>query len=409
MKAAEVERIAEEAPISKVVAVILRHAVDGNASDVHIEPGKEKVRVRFRLDGILHASLFLPLRISAAVIARIKILSVLKIDETRIPQDGRCSIKVGEKDVDFRISTFPTTLGEKVVIRILDSSKRKVDFASLGIIGRNLRVMEKALKKTYGMILATGPTGTGKTTTLYSVLGVLNREEVNVMTLEDPVEYFVEGVNQSQIKPEIDYTFATGLRHMVRQDPDIIMVGEIRDEETASLAIHATLTGHVVLSTLHTSNAIGVIPRLVDMGVQVFLLPPTLSVATAQRLVRKLCPHCKKKIKAPKEVEKVILKELEDFPLEAKKSIKSTSNFYIFQPVGCKRCDQTGYSGRIGIFEILEMTDELAKIILNNTPELAIKAEARRQGMTTMKQDGIIKMLDGVTSFEEILRVAQEK
>ncbi len=409
VRAGEVERMAEDAPISKVVAVILRHAVDGKASDIHIEPGKEKLRVRFRLDGVLHSSIFLPLRILPAVVARIKILSNLKIDETRVPQDGRFSTKVEDKNIDFRVSTFPTTLGEKVAIRILDPGERKVDFGALGIIGRNLKVIEKALKKPFGMILSTGPTGSGKTTTLYAILGLFNKEEVNIITLEDPVEYFMEGVNQSQVKPEIGYSFSSGLRYTLRQDPDILMVGEIRDKETATLAIHAALTGHILLSTLHTSNTLGVIPRLVDMGIQPFLLPPTLSIAIAQRLVRKLCPYCKKKLKVNKETKKLLLKEIETFPLLIKKSIKIPETFYIYQPVGCKRCNNIGYSGRIGIFEILEMTAELAEIIIKESSEAKIKEEANRQAMVTMKQDGILKVLDGITSYEEILRVAEEK
>jgi len=409
MEGTEFERMVEEAPISKVVAVILRHAVDGNASDIHIEPTKEKLRVRFRLDGILHSSIFLPLRILPAVVARIKILSDLKIDEIRIPQDGRFSTKVGDRGVDFRVSTFPTTLGEKVAIRILDPGQRKIDFGELGIIGRNLKVIERALNKPYGMILSTGPTGSGKTTTLYAILGLFNKEEVNIMTLEDPVEYFMEGVNQSQIKPEIGYTFANGLRHILRQDPDILMVGEIRDQETASLAIHASLTGHIVLSTLHTSNTLGVIPRLIDMGVQPFLLPPTLSIAIAQRLLRKLCPHCKKKIKADKETRKLILKEIDNFPPVIKKTIKIPPTIYLYVPVGCKRCNNVGYSGRLGIFEILEATPELSKLILTKPSEGEIQEEAKRQGMVTMRQDGILKVLEGITSFEEVLRVAEEK
>ncbi len=405
----EVERMVEEAPISKVVAVILRHAVDGNASDIHIEPGREKLRVRFRLDGVLHASIFLPLRILPAVVARVKILSNLKIDETRVPQDGRFSTKVEGRGIDFRVSTFPTTLGEKVAIRILDPGQRKVEFKELGITGRNLKVIEKALKKPYGMILATGPTGSGKTTTLYAILGLFNKEEVNIMTLEDPVEYFMEGVNQSQVKPEIGYSFANGLRYTLRQDPDILMVGEIRDEETASLAIHAALTGHILLSTLHTSNTLGVIPRLVDMGIQAFLIPPTLSLALAQRLVRKLCPHCKKKVKANKEARKLILEEIEKFPSTIKKSVRPTGTFYVHEPAGCKRCNNVGYSGRIGIFEILEMTDRLGEVILKEPSEAKIQEEAKNQGMITMKQDGILKVLEGATSIEEVLRVAEEK
>ncbi len=409
IKATELERIVEEAPISKVVAVILRHAVDGNASDIHIEPGREKLRVRFRLDGILHSSIFLPLRILPAIVARIKILSNLKIDETRVPQDGRFSTKVGDRNIDFRVSSFPTTLGEKVAIRILDPGERKADFKEMGITGRNLKAIERALKKPYGMILATGPTGSGKTTTLYAILGLFNKDEVNIMTLEDPVEYFIEGVNQSQVRPEIGYSFASGLRYTLRQDPDILMVGEIRDEDTASLSIHAALTGHILLSTLHTSNTLGVIPRLIDMGIQPFLLPPTLSLAIAQRLVRKLCIHCRKKIKADKETKKIILKEIENFPSAIKSSIKLDKTLYIYEPVGCKRCNNVGYSGRIGVYEILEATDQLSKLILTKPSEAQIAQEAERQGMLRMKQDGILKVLEGVTSLEEVLRVAEEK
>jgi len=409
VKAAQVERMAEEAPISKVVAVILRHAVDGSASDVHIEPGRDKLKVRFRLDGILHSSIFLPMRILPAVVARIKILSNLKIDETRIPQDGRFSTKVADKSIDFRVSTLPTTLGEKVVMRILDPSQRNLDFKSLGIVGRNLKAIERGLKKTYGMILSTGPTGSGKTTTLYTILNLFNKGKVNIVTLEDPVEYQMEGINQSQIRPELGFSFATGLRSLLRQDPDVIMVGEIRDEETASLVIHATLTGHVVLSTLHTSNSLGVIPRLVDMGIQKFLLPPTLNIAMAQRLVRQLCPYCKKKVKANPQIRKNILEQLKKMPESSRKTVKLGKDIYVYEPVGCKRCNSLGYAGRIGIFEVLEMTRDLEKIIIEKPSEAKIAEEAKKQGMITMKQDGILKVLSGSTSFEEVLRVAEEK
>jgi len=408
LKAAQVERMAEEAPISKVVAVILRHAVDGAASDIHIEPGREKLRVRFRLDGVLHASIFLPMRILPAVVARIKILSSLKIDETRLPQDGRFSTKIADRSVDFRVSVLPTTLGEKVVMRILDPAKKKIDLETLGIEGRNLEILKRGLKKSYGMILSTGPTGSGKTTSLYSILQLFNDGKVNISTLEDPVEYYMEGINQSQIKPEIGFAFSGGLRAILRQDPDIIMVGEIRDEETASLAIHAALTGHIVLSTLHTSNTLGVIPRLIDMGVEKFLLPPTLNLAIAQRLVRKLCPHCKEKAKPSKEVREAILDEIKDMPPEIKKEFKIEKDFDVFNPKGCKRCNNLGYSGRIGIFEILEMTKTLEDIILKEASEAEIAKEAENQGMITMKQDGILKVLNGTTSFSEVLRVAED-
>lgn len=409
IKAAQVERMAEEAPISKVVAVILRHAVDGAASDIHIEPGREKLRVRFRLDGVLHASIFLPMRILPAIVARIKILSNLKIDETRIPQDGRFSTKVAERNIDFRVSVLPTTLGEKVVMRILDPSKKKIDLESLGIMGRNLQVLKRCLEKSFGMILSTGPTGSGKSTTLYSILNIFNDGKENISTLEDPVEYYMEGINQSQIKPEIGFTFSNGLRALLRQDPDIIMVGEIRDEETASLAIHASLTGHIVLSTLHTSNSLGVIPRLIDMGVEKFLLPPVLNLAMAQRLVRQLCPHCKEKIKAPKKIAESIEKEIKGMPETSKKEIKIEKGIEIYKAKGCKRCGNTGYAGRIGIFEVLEMTPSLEDVIISDqASETRIVQEAKKQDMITMRQDGIIKVLNGITSFEEILRVAQD-
>ncbi len=408
-KKMDFERIAEEAPISKVVAVMLRHAVDGNASDIHIEGGKDRVRVRFRLDGILNSSLLLPMSILPAIVARIKILSNLKIDETRIPQDGRFSAKISDRAIDFRVSTFPTTMGEKVVIRILDPFQRKADFKELGITGRNLAVIKRALEKPFGMILSTGPTGSGKSTTLYSMIGLFDKEALNITTLEDPVEYFIDGVNQSQVKPEIGYTFASGLRHILRQDPDIVMVGEIRDEETASLATHAALTGHIVLSSLHTNNTLGVIPRLIDMGIQPFLIPSTLNIAIAQRLVRRLCPNCKKKVKATPELKKIIVREINDLPVIVKKEIDTTQALFVFEPVGCQKCSNSGFSGRIGLFEILEMEEGLAKIVLSNPSEAKIEEEAKKQGMVTMKQDGILKVLEGETSLEEVIKETEEK
>ncbi len=407
--AAEFERMAEEAPITKIVAVILRHAVEGSASDIHIEPTREKLRVRFRFLGDLHSSIFLPLRILPAVVARIKILSNLKIDEARIPQDGRFSTEIDGKSIDFRVSTFPTTLGEKVAIRVLDPATGLKSFEDLGLEERNLKVVKEGISKPYGLILATGPTGCGKTTTLYAILQMLNKEGVNIVSIEDPVEYFIEGINQSQVKPEIGYDFVNGLRHILRQDPDIIMVGEIRDEETANLVIHAALTGHIVLSTLHTSNALGVIPRLVDMGIKPYLLPSVLQLAMAQRLVRKLCDSCKKKIKPSPEIKSLILKEIDELPPAIKKNIKLPASFEIFAPQGCQKCGSAGYSGRIAVFEILSMTDSLAEIILKEPSEINILEEAKRQGMITMKQDGILKALRGITTIEEILRVAEEK
>lgn len=409
--AEEIAKIAEEAPISKVVAVMLRHAVDGRASDIHIEPGKEKLRVRFRALGELYSSLLLPMRIHPAIVARIKILANLKLDESRIPQDGRFSAKIEDRDIDFRVSTFPTTLGEKVAIRVLDPRVGLKKIEELGITGRNFEVIKREIERPWGLILATGPTGSGKTTTLYALLQILNREGVNIVTLEDPVEYFIEGINQSQIRPELGYDFATGLRSILRQDPDIIMVGEIRDEESAGLVIHAALTGHIVLSTLHTTNAIGVIPRLIDMGVKPYLIPPTLRIALAQRLVRRLCDNCKKKVKAKKEVVDLILKEVDEMPESFKKEVeaKIKKPVYVFEAIGCPKCNKTGFSGRIAVFEVLAMTERLADIILKEPTELNLREEAKRQGMITMMQDGILKVLDGITTIEEVIRVAEEK
>jgi len=403
-----IERLAEEAPIIKMVAVILRHAVEGKASDIHIEPTTKKLRVRFRMDGILYSSLFLPLAVHPSIVARIKILSNLRIDETRIPQDGRFTAKIGEKEVDFRVSTFPIKLGEKVAIRVLDPTEGLKSYKELGLTGRNMDILKEAAKNPYGMILATGPTGSGKTTTLYALLQILNKEEVNIVTLEDPIEYFMGGVNQSQIRPEIGYDFPQGLRHIVRQDPDIIMVGEIRDEESAALAIHSALTGHVVLSTLHTNNAVGVIPRLIDMQIKPFLIPPALNIAIAQRLARVLCPYCKEKVKPKKAMKEIILKELESLPEEVTKKLKIPDPFYLYEAKGCKKCNFRGVKGRIGIFETLKMTDQLAEIILKEPSELKITQEAERQGMATMRQDAILKALEGLISMEEVMRVSEE-
>ncbi len=406
--AAEFERLAEEAPITKIVAVVLRHAVESKASDIHIEPTRKKLRVRFRLLGFLHSSILLPLRIHPAVVARVKILSNLKIDETRIPQDGRFSTKIDNKDIDFRVSTFPTTLGEKAAIRVLDPSMGMKEFGELGLEGRNYETTNRATKKPYGLILTCGPTGCGKTTTLYAFLTRLNKEEKNIVTLEDPVEYFIEGVNQSQIRPEIGYDFPIGLRHVLRQDPDIIMVGEIRDEETASLVIHAALTGHLVLSTLHTSNALGAIPRLIDLGIQPYLISPTLNCIVSQRLVRRLCDDCKKKVRPKKEIKDLILKEVENLPPQVKKTVKVPKPLMIWEAQGCKKCNNEGFSGRVALFEVLEMSDNLEDIILEMPTVEKIAGEAKLQGMVNMKQDGILKVLSGTTTIEEILRTTEE-
>ncbi len=406
-KEEEVVEFKEQAPISKTVDVILRHAVDGKASDIHIEPGEEKVRVRFRVDGILYSSIVLPMRLHPALVSRIKIICGLKIDESRIPQDGRLSTNIGGKKIDYRISTFPTVLGEKVVIRILDSGGRAVGLEGAGLMGRNLRIIQEGIKKPYGMILVTGPTGSGKTTTLYAILEQLNKEGVNIITLEDPVEYFVEGISQSQIKSEIGYTFASGLRSILRQDPDIIMVGEIRDQETASLAVNAALTGHIMLSTLHTNDVFGIIPRLIDMDVEPFLLSASLNIGIAQRLAGKLCSRCKRKTDKNSKIEKAVLEELKKIPDEVKKTI-DFSKHYICEPVGCKHCGGNGYSGRIGVFEAIEMTEKLSNIVAKDYSEEKIKQEIINQGVISMRQDGLLKVFKGITSYEEVVRVTKE-
>lgn len=407
-KTTEPGMMLEEAPVIKMVAVILREAVEGKASDIHIEPARENLKVRYRLDGVLYPTLLLPLKIHPAVIARIKILSGLKIDEARIPQDGRFSATIGGKKIDFRVSTFPTSMGEKVAIRVLDSEEGLKSLQDLGFREKNFKTIKEGLEKNFGMVLATGPTGSGKTTSLYAILRILNQEGVNIVTLEDPVEYFIAGVNQSQINPEINYTFARGLRQILRQDPDIIMVGEIRDEETASLAIHAALTGHLVLSTLHTTTAAGVIPRLIDMGVQPFLLPPSLNIIISQRLLRKLCPFCKEKKLLEGEEKKFVMERLKNVSEEVLKNIKLKGDIYVYKSKGCKKCKSTGYSGRVGIYEVIKMTDNLTAIINKSPSELEVAREAKSQGMISMEEDGILKALEGLTSLEEIMSTIEE-
>ena len=393
-----VKIMAEDAPIIKMVLVILRHAVEGNASDIHIEPGREKLNVRFRLDGILHPSLFLPLNVHPSIVARIKILAGLKIDENRLPQDGRFSANINNQDIDFRVATFPALFGEKVEIRVLDSKEGLKSFEQLGLRGRNFEIVADAIKKPYGLILSTGPTGSGKTTTQYALLRTLNKDSVNIVTIEDPIEYSIFGVNQSQVKPEIGYTFANGLRQILRQDPNIIMVGEVRDEETADLVMHAALTGHIVLSTLHTNSSVGVIPRLIDMGIRPFLIPSALRLAISQRLVRTLCEKCKIKTK-PSEKARSYISEKIIATLNYKNLPPS---FYVYQAKGCEACNFKGYSGRTGIFEVFSMTRELADLIMKSPLESLILKQAQKQGMLTMEQEGILKVLNGETSLEEI-------
>ena len=397
------ELLVEDTPVTKLVAVVLRHAIEGRASDVHIEPGREQLRVRYRLDGTLYTSLFLPMSVHEAIISRVKILTRLKLDEKRKPQDGRFSTVIGGNNIDFRVSTFPTYFGEKVAIRILDTATGIKTMADLGFAGRNLDLLENTIKRPFGMILVTGPTGSGKSTTLYAVLQALNKEGSNIISLEDPVEYSIEGVNQSQVRPEINYTFAAGLRSVLRQDPDIIMVGEIRDKETAQLAVHAALTGHLVLSTLHTNNAIGVIPRLIDMGVDPFLIPSTLALVIGQRLVRTLCQDSKKPLPVEGKVREMLDEEISIMPAEIKKTIELPK--HIYQALPSATCPK-GTRGRMGVFEMLAMTPELERLILEKQPsEAHIAEEAHRQGMLTMRQDGILKVLAGTVGIEELSEV----
>ena len=407
----EVEQMAEEAPVARVVAVILRNAVEGKASDIHIEGIGDRVRVRFRQDGILHSSLFLPKESHPAVVARIKILANLKIDESRMPQDGRFALRFGEKNIDFRVSTFPTANGESVCLRVLDPEEGLKKLEDLGIEGHNYDLIAEAINKPYGMILVTGPTGSGKTTTLYSVLRKIISEEINIMTLEDPIEYVITDINQSQTKPEIGYTFASGLRSMMRHDPDVIMVGEIRDHETADLAVHSALTGHIVLSTLHTNDSIGAIPRFVNLGIPSFLIPPSLNLVIAQRLVRHVCPDCAERYEPDQDAKQVIKKELGALSAKTIESYKLDCTIekpLLWKAKGCAKCNNTGYVGRRGIYEMLTMTDSLAHLIATDLSESRIKDEAQKQGMVSLRQDGLLKALKGVTTLEEIMTSTKE-
>lgn len=395
-------KIVEDAPITKIVAVILRHATSGNASDIHIEPSSDKVKVRFRVDGTLHTSILLPMNIHEAIVSRIKILSNMKIDEKRKPQDGRFNARIENRDIDFRVSTFPAFFGEKVVMRILDKEKGVKSLEQLGFSQDQLKLVRDAIDKPYGMILITGPTGSGKSTTLYAMLKELDKESSNVVSLEDPVEYNMEGVSQSQVRPEIGYDFASGLRSILRQDPDMIMVGEIRDKETASLAIHAALTGHLVFSTLHTNNAAGVVPRLIDMGIDPFLIAPTIILAIGQRLVKSLCAESKKPVALEGALKEMVLREFKNMPEEAKKKITSAEQTY--EGVSSATCPR-GTRGRIGVFELLYKTPDLENAILTNPTEQEIVKIAKNQGMITMREDGLIKALNGVISFEEYVKL----
>lgn len=392
------DHIKEDAPVTKVVATILRYAVDGGASDIHIEPTTTTVHVRFRVDGLLQTSLDLPRNVQSAVVARIKILSSMRLDEKRKPQDGRFSATFDGRKIDFRVSTLPTSHGEKVVMRILDNEKGVRTLDVTGISSNHLEVIRRVIKEPYGIILISGPTGSGKSTTLYSMLSEVDRTTKNVVSLEDPVEYNIDGVSQSQVRPEIGYTFANGLRTVLRQDPDVILVGEIRDKETAQLAIQAALTGHLVLSTIHTNNAIGVIPRLIDMGIDPYLIAPTLKLAIAQRLARRICKPGKA-VPVDESMRRMFEREFESLPEEHRGHIPPFEKVYHPEPVpGCA----TGTKGRVAVVEVLEVGQEIQDLILHGGSEKEMFDAARSKGFMTMKEDAIVKALAGEIPYEEV-------
>ncbi len=399
----EIEEEIKRAPVARIVSTILQYAVKSRASDIHIEPQANHTRVRYRIDGILRERLSLPNQVHPALVTRIKILSDLKIDVTQVPQDGRFMIHIGKGEVDLRVSTLPTAHGEKVVLRLLRKDTKVPTLAELGLRGRALKNVQESLKKTRGVILVTGPTGSGKTTTLRTSLEMKNSIQINIVTLEDPVEYEIKGINQVQINPQAGLTFASGLRSILRQDPDVIMVGEIRDHETLELVIQAALTGHLVFSTIHTNSAAGAVPRMLDMGAEPFLLSSTMETVLAQRLVRTLCTKCRQKYRVEEEIKKQILAVLGSlYSTDPKKDLE------LYKAVGCKECDHSGYVSRIGIFEVLVVDDKIAQLILKRATSDEIEAQARQAGMVTMLQDGYLKALEGLTTLEEVLRVAQE-
>ncbi len=405
VKPGEEEKIVEDAPVIKIVAVILRNAIEGNASDIHIEHTGEKVKVRYRVDGSLHTTIILPTNVYSGIVARIKILSKLRLDEKRKPQDGSFSTNIDGRKIDFRVSTMPAYYGEKVVMRILDSEKGVKPLDQLGLSKTNLKMIREAIKKPYGLILITGPTGSGKSTTLYSMMNELDKEKSNIVSLEDPVEYHMPDINQSQMMPEIGYTFASGLRSILRQDPDVIMVGEIRDKETAQLAIQAALTGHLVLSTLHTNSAIGAIPRLVDMGVDPYLIAPTLILSVAQRLTRLTCPSSRKLTPMDKSIRMQIEEQMKDLPEEFKKDIEIKNEMY--DTVPSPECP-AGTRGRIAIYEMFKVDKEMQEVILKNPVDSEIYKVARKKGMLMMREDAMLKAVDGVIPFQEVYNFTNE-
>ncbi|MFH1430375.1 MAG: GspE/PulE family protein [Candidatus Uhrbacteria bacterium] len=402
---AEIER----APVSQIVATILRHAIEGHASDIHIEPHGDQTRIRYRVDGVLKTTLSLPTALHGAIVSRVKVLAKMRLDETRIPQDGRIHIEEGGREIDLRVSTLPLLENEKVVMRILESSESILTLQDLGFRDWQVEIVDRAVHRPNGMVLLTGPTGSGKSTTLYAVLTMLNQEGVNITTLEDPIEYYVRGVNQAQIRPEVEFTFATGLRAILRQDPNVIMVGEIRDTETAELSVHAGLTGHLLFSTLHTRDVVGVVPRLVDMKIEPFLLASTLIMAEGQRLVRKICPDCREQFVPTKEILAEIERILTELPSKyAVADATVAGGVKLSRGRGCPKCGGTGYRGRTVAVELLEFDDELEDLIVSGYTLDKAEALAKERGMLTISQDALLRAVEGVTSYEEVLRIAHE-
>lgn len=402
------KKVSSEAPVARIVSTILEYAVKSRASDVHIEPQEENVRIRYRIDGILQEKYILPRNVHDAVASRIKILSALKIDEKRVPQDGRFFFSSDGNDVDLRVSTLPTTYGEKIVMRLLKKSQKVPTLPELGLRGLALKNLMTSIERPHGIIIVCGPTGSGKTTTLYSVLDIVSTSKVNVMTIEDPVEYQMKGVNQVQVNVQAGLTFASALRSFLRQDPNVIMVGEIRDTETAELAINAALTGHLVFSTLHTNDASGVPPRLLDMGVEPFLLVSSLNCVVGQRVLRKVCHDCVTQAEIPPEIESELKTTLGPiYKMIEERWQKDGKKLMLPKIVGCEKCNNTGYLGRIAIYEVMPVTERLSKLIVEKVAASEIQKQAMEEGMLTMKQDGYVKVLEGVTTLDEVLRVAQ--
>lgn len=415
----DLEKVAQGLPIIRIVDTLIKHAILQEASDIHIEPDEKEIRVRYRIDGILHDAMTLPVQVTAGIIARIKILANLKLDEHRLPQDGRFKIDNADYKISFRVSILPIFDGEKVVMRLLDETSKGLTLEKMGLVGNALEIVHREIKKPHGMILVTGPTGSGKTTTLYTIMDIINTPEVNISTVEDPVEYRMHRINQTQVNPKVGMTFAAGLRSLLRQDPDIIMVGEIRDKETMEIAINAAMTGHLVLSTLHTNSAAGSLPRLLDMGAEPFLVASTTNVIIAQRLVRRLCQDCKEEYKLDKEEVKSLeksfnIEEILEFLKKSERTRKIAGaeagweDLKFFRKCGCEKCGNEGYHGRAGIYEVLEINEDIQKMITQAASTEAIERKSKENGMETMVEDGFVKALQGSTSIEEVLRVTQE-